>query len=234
MKTSLTFTFSLALVLVLGACNQSAEPAETAAQVQPASESYAVDQVIYGNPAAFLALGSEERTALIHKNIAVFHAMDDQGDGTDYASLLRSDVPLAQKDRAAAGLLATYTGPEWSGVRQMVAAPLLELHLRNGSQDLDAIERYTRALIEAENPSADILAPALAQLQDRWGAEEVRQATRAAREAASAWLGKHCLDCGNRRIVGDAPAASGDQKARAKAAAVEAAMPALEALLASR
>lgn len=222
MNRSIPFCAALLAVLLLApvfsACTDAIGEPVAPANLSP----HAVDHVAFGTPAAYLEATSEaQRLKDFEANVAVLHNTADTG--TDYASLLRSEAPLADKDRAAETLLASYTGAEWNVVRQAVSAQLLELHLRNGSGDTEAIGRYTAALVEAENPSANLIAPALEQLRGTWSAEQIAAAARTSHAVASAWLTQHCAECmhPSRASVSAPAAAAGDHQARAIAASLD-------------
>ncbi len=138
-----------ALAFTLTAC-ETVLDADPTSQITPGASVHAVNHAIYGNPDALKEGRTvDELNTLIRRN---FEPLDEIVPGTDtaYMWFFRSERPLAEKDRAAAELLAAHEGIEWLHLRQMVATQLLDLHARNGSDDLDAIERYTAILIDGQ------------------------------------------------------------------------------------
>ena len=218
-----------ALAFTLTAC-ETVLDADPTSQITPGASVHAVNHAIYGNPDALKEGRTvDELNTLIRRN---FEPLDEIVPGTDtaYMWFFRSERPLAEKDRAAAELLAAHEGIEWLHLRQMVATQLLDLHARNGSDDLDAIERYTAILIEAENPSADLVAWALPQLDERWTAAQRRDAAGVAVEAATEWLARSCADCTEPARRATAPVADASTDADGKRRAVSDAVGTLAAL----
>ncbi|MGB3545170.1 hypothetical protein [Rubrivirga sp.] len=214
----LTYTGGLAaLVLTLTACESALEVDPTSAS-PPGAAVHAVNHSIMGNPAALKdGRSTEELNGIIRRNLDASFAEDPET-GMGYRWLFRSERPLAEKDAAAARLIDAHPGIEWVHLRQMVAAELLELHKRNASDDIDAIERYTAVLVEAENPSADLFTYSLPLLEERWSASERQEAARVAVRSATDWLGQNCTDCAAsaRRAAapgGDTPAANDKRRA---------------------
>ena len=208
-----------ALAFTLTAC-ETVLDADPTSQITPGASVHAVNHAIYGNPDALKEGRTvDELNTLIRRN---FEPLDEIVPGTDtaYMWFFRSERPLAEKDRAAAELLAAHEGIEWLHLRQMVATQLLDLHARNGSDDLDAIERYTAILIEAENPSADLVAWARPQLDERWTAAQRRDAAGVAVEAATEWLARSCADCTETARRATAPVADASTDADGKRRAV--------------
>ena len=208
-----------ALAFTLTAC-ETVLDADPTSQITPGASVHAVNHAIYGTPDALKEGRTvDELNTLIRRN---FEPLDEIVPGTDtaYMWFFRSERPLAEKDRAAAELLAAHEGIEWLHLRQMVATQLLDLHARNGSDDLDAIERYTAILIEAENPSADLVAWALPQLDERWTAAQRRDAAGVAVEAATEWLARSCADCTETARRATAPVADASTDADGKRRAV--------------
>ena len=150
---------------------------------------------------------------MIAKTVAALHGHDGSDDFV-YGVLRSTEMSLSDKDLAAASFLTDHAGPEWIHARQAVAAPLLELHARADSDNLDAIESYSRILVEAENPSADLMAFALPKLESRWADEEIADAAAVTLTASSEWLAENCTDCRTRRTSMSAePATVGVKKA---------------------
>lgn len=197
MKATLS---TLLLVLVLVGCMSN--PAVDSAAIEPVAPENAVDLAIYGNPERLIESTTVEKRREMFVNAAtVFHNLN--GEGTDYASLLRSNAPLREKDAAVKALLDSHPGDEWLHLRQTAATPMLDMHLRHGSTDLDAIDRYARVLVEAENPSADLLSPALEMLRGRWTASEIQSAAATSFASASSWQTQNCADCATKQGVSE-------------------------------
>ncbi|NNF38465.1 MAG: hypothetical protein HKN71_07350 [Gemmatimonadetes bacterium] len=175
-------TTALASIFLAGCGLQSTGDAP------PIQRTHAVDFVAYGTNAEFATIDSEAEKRRIHEqNLALFEQAEPAS-GLTYHWFFRSERPLAEKDAVAAGLLDTHTGVEWIFARQKIAAPLLELHLRTGSEDHGTIHRYLQVLVETGNPSADLVADALDLLGDRIPGEERLVASGAASDAARSWL----------------------------------------------
>lgn len=181
-----------ALLLALSACEATA-PVSSADLSEPLGSPDAVDSFVTGDLRMIDPSASDEamRTA-VRESSAIFFGVSG---GTNHAVLLRSQASLDEKDRAATALFAEYTGPKWTLLRQMAAVQLLELHQRADSRDLDAIDRYTRVLVEGRNPDAGLIAWALDRLDGRWTDSQREGAAQATHEAAERWLADNCADC---------------------------------------
>lgn len=226
----------IAAFLLFSGCDQPAS-----SELAPAAEPVTADAdlVVFGNPPAVTgAATTAENEARIAADMAVLHGYDALEFGatadtersrTNYAAMIRSDAPLADKDAAVAALLDEHAAPERFVLRQSVAAPMLARHLAAGSTDLGAIGRYTRALVADRNPSADLLAPALAELRGAWTDAEIAAAARSTHAAASAWLADNCAECQSK--ARDLARSSGAEPGHdAKAAGIAAALDELGAL----
>ena len=117
--------------------------ADPTSQITPGASVHAVNHAIYGNPDALKEGRTvDELNTLIRRN---FEPLDEIVPGTDtaYMWFFRSERPLAEKDRAAAELLAAHEGIEWLHLRQMVATQLLDLHARLLGLVLDDLAQLT-------------------------------------------------------------------------------------------
>jgi hypothetical protein len=176
-------------------------------------------------PRAMMAAGiperllSRERGAAsegdLKKQIDVFHD-EDETIGYSPAFYLVSTASLSAKDDVARRILDTHRGDEWVHLRQMVALPMLEQHLRQEEPNLDQVQLYTRALVEFENPNADLIASALRVLQQQWTDAELGAAVLATTSGAERWLMQTCPGCdvGEALSSADAPQEASQQTER--------------------
>jgi hypothetical protein len=96
--------------------------------------------------------------------------------------------------RELADLLQSNQGDATSPARQIIAARMLEKKLLPAPESeakLQALSFYTTILLEAENPDASILLPALRQLTDHWSGERLAEAVAATRERAQVYLDRN-------------------------------------------
>lgn len=186
-----TLLLATTLAAAVAGCS---DPLDTEAPTS--ARAHAVDFVAYGTNDAFAAIETDAERRRIHEqNVELFDQIEPAS-GLSYTWFFRSERPLAEKDAVAASLLDEHPGVEWIFARQKIAVPLLELHLRAGSEDVAAIERYARVLIETGNPSADLLSEALPLLGDRIDAEERDAALASTQAAARTWLSQvQCDGC---------------------------------------
>lgn len=199
--TNILLRSCLALVcaLFLTACEHPAEMAER--PFIPTDQAAATHTFPTSFPSSVRAsMDAEERRDLLLRNLDVFHG-ETEAD-RDWGHYLLSDAPLAEKDRHAQALLAQHPGPEWTVVQQLVAATLLNAHLKTERPDPIAVERYTRLLAENESPHADLIARALPHLKDRWNPAEVASVASTTQEAALDWIARTCSDCDAGQAIG--------------------------------
>lgn len=227
MKKSLSLLF---VALTLSACEPATDDAPAAAS-EAGPHNFSA-QIVYAVPTSQQEDSRDERQEALLAAMEVYHGEKD-GD-LDLGHFLRSEAPLSDKHEAAQAILAEHSGDGWYFLEQMVAAPMLELTLNSpeGGRNLEAVEAYTRLLVQNENPSGDLIARALPLLQERWSPEEVRQAARTTLHASQRWLAKQCADCDEQNVARPA-AARVDVPATVQESrydAIEEAIPALKRL----
>ncbi|GEM_PF-5478111 len=96
--------------------------------------------------------------------------------------------------RELADLLQSNRRDAASPARQIIAARMLEERLLPAPESeakLQALSFYTTILLEAENPDASILLPALHQLRDHWSGEKLEESVAATRARAQAYLDRN-------------------------------------------
>jgi len=105
--------------------------------------------------------------------------------------IIKSAGSWQDAHREMADLLQSKQGDAMSPARQILAARMLEERLLQAPESeakLQALSFYTSILLEARNPDASILLPALEQLKDHWSGEKVAEAVAATRERAQVYL----------------------------------------------
>lgn len=201
MKKLLSLLF---VALTFSACEPATDDAPAAAS-EAGPHNFSA-QVVYAVPASQQGATREERQEALLEAMEVYHGEKD-GD-LDLGHFLRSEASLSEKHEAAQAMLAEHSGDGWYFLEQMVAAPMLELTLNSPEVDrnLEAVEAYTRLLVQNENPSGDLIARALPLLREHWSPEEVRQSARVALESSQRWLAKQCAGCDEQNVVRPAAA----------------------------
>ncbi|WP_457651733.1 hypothetical protein [Rhodocaloribacter sp.] len=180
MKKSLSLSV-LAVVLVLGACDQAPDQKLESVSVEPTS------LLVVVAPDTEVAQKSEEsRHKAMAASMRVF---------AEISGVLKSDRSLAEKNRTAQELLKDHSGPEWYFLEQMVSLELLPQLLDAKEKNPEAIGYYTRLLAKNENPSAPLLSKALMTLRGHWASEEISKVAHQSTEAAMSWLAEACPDC---------------------------------------
>ncbi len=171
----------LAVVFVLGACDQAPDRKLENVPVEPTS------LLVVVAPDTEVAQKSEEsRHKAMAASMRVF---------AEISSVLKSDRPLSEKNRVAQELLLEHNGPEWYFLEQMVSLELLPQLLDAREKDPEAIGYYTRLLAKNENPGAPLLSKALTTLRGYWAPEEISRVAHQSSEAALSWLSEACPDC---------------------------------------
>lgn len=200
---------TIVLTTLVGCEAQTSDPA-------PLEAPYAVEFSPAGTPAALLESTTEvERQEMFRRTVEVMAS--PIGPYEVAAQMLRAAVPVQEKDPYVRELLDAHLGPEWTYLRQTLAHPMLELHLRSETGDIEAIARYASVLVETETPSADLLAQALPLLEEVWTADRRAEAARVAVAASEHWLQRVCVDCTARRATDGAVHADEGMAARALA-----------------
>ncbi|WP_457652448.1 hypothetical protein [Rhodocaloribacter sp.] len=105
--------------------------------------------------------------------------------------IIESAASWQDAHRELTELLQSKQGDATSPARQILAARMLEERLLPAPESeakLQALSFYTTILLDAKNPDASILLPALRQLADHWSGEKIAEAVGATRERAQVYL----------------------------------------------
>jgi hypothetical protein len=160
----------IALILVAGCQSQLTEPV-----AQFDETKFFVGQT---QPVDLASLSADEVKNL-HRSLA------DAGEAA--RRVMQSASDWREADRELRSLLTD--APEAS--RQFTAGRFLEstlLPARASNARTEAIDFYTRILIDGQNPDASIILPALTELEGVWAEDELRSARKATRHHAEKYL----------------------------------------------